>query len=419
MTIRPPRRLAATLATLICMAVVPAAAEAGIGASAVPTFPGDVTVGQGGVAATIELRNTNTDGDAGATNTVCNFGDGAPCPSGDPGITLIPSCSRLGGFSACTGAEPGVFRVSDTATGQAGTACAGMVFNVGLVDPANGQVRFTPQGGAHVTLPGAGSICRIGFTLTVLRAPTADHNAGAAGIQSVQVTDNTQFSGALTASARGTSTGITVHKATPSLATTASGEVPVGGQLTDVATVTGLVNPVAGATVDFRLYGPDDADCSRAPVFESLGRPLGPEGTAVSEPFTPTKGGVYRWRAFYSGDANNEAVAGPCNAANENVNVIGPPTITVQTRRRSKCVETRFTLRVRVNAQGLTGVRVKLDGRTIKRTTRASFTLRVRTRKLPARRHVLKVIANGAGGKSTRTTAFRRCGRPSLPRFVG
>jgi hypothetical protein len=418
MRIRRPRGLAATLAGLICLALTPAVAQAGVGASAVPTFPADVTVGNTGVTGSIELRNTDTDVNAGDTNTVCNFGDGAPCPAGDPGITLIPSCSRLGPFSACTGAEPGVFRISDLATGDPGTACAGMVFNVSLVDPANGQVRFTPQGGAHVTLPATGSFCRIGFTFTVLRAPTADQNAGTAGIQTVQVTDNTQFTSGLTASARGSSFGTTVHKATPGIATAASGDITVGGQLTDTATVTGLVNPVGG-TVDFRLYGPDDATCARPPVFESLGQPLAAGGTVTSAPFTPTRPGVYRWRAFYSGDANNEAVSGECNAANENVTVTGPPSITVQTERRGKCVETRFTLKVRVAARGLTGVRVTLDGKTIKRSKQARFTLKVRTRALRSGRHVLRVIATSAGGRSARSTSFKRCGAPVLPRFVG
>ena len=418
MRTKGPRGAAATLAGLICLALTPQLAEAGVGASAVPSFPADVTVGNTGVPASLELRNTDTDANAGDTNTVCNFGDGAPCPAGDPGITLIPSCAALGAFSSCTGAEPGVFRVADLATGEPGTACAGMVFNVGLADPANGQVRFTPQGGAHVTLPASGAVCRIGFTFSVLRAPTADQNAGRPGIQTVQVADNTQFTGALTASARGSSTGTTVHKATPGIATAASGAVTVGGQLTDTATVTGLVGP-AGGTVDFRLYGPDDATCSRAPVFESLGQPLTAGGTATSAPFTPTRAGVYRWRASYSGDASNEPVSGECNAANENVTVTGPPTITVQTERRSKCVETRFTLNVRVAARGLKGVRVTLDGKTIKRSKKARFTLEVRTRALRRGRHVLRVIATDSGGRSARTTSFKRCGSPVLPRFVG
>jgi hypothetical protein len=397
----------------------PAAAQAGVGASAVPSFPAAVTVGNTGVPASVELRNSNNDADAGATNTVCNFGDGFPCPSGDPGITLIPACAQLGAFSTCTGPEPGVFRISDTATGAAGTACAGMAFNVSLIDPATGQVRFTPQNGAHVSLPAAGAVCRIGFTFSVLRAPTADQNPTLPGLQTVQVSDNTQFAGSLTASARGTTQGMTVQKATPSIATTASGTITVGGQLTDTAVVSGLVSP-SGGTVDFRLYGPDDAACERAPVFESLGRPLDANNTAVSAPFTPKAGGVYRWRAFYSGDANNNPVAGECNAANESTLVIGPPTVTVQTENRNgPCVVTKFTLRVRVRAEGLKNVRVTLDGKTIKRSKKARFTLRVRTRALRSGRHVLRVIATGAGGRSAQVATFNRCGSPSLPRFVG
>jgi hypothetical protein len=412
-------RLATAAAATVVLGLAPAAAQAGVGASAVPSFPSAVTVGNTGVPATIEVRNSNNDANTADTNTVCNFGDGFPCPAGDPGITLIPSCAALGAFSSCSTPDPGVFRLSDTATGVAGTACAGMTFNVGLVDPASGQVRFTPQGGAHVTLPGAGAVCRIAFTFSVLKAPTADQNPSAAGIQTVQVSDNTQFSGTLTASARGTSFGVTVEKATPTLATTASGTITVGGQLTDTAVVSGLVSP-AGGTVDFRLYGPDDAACERAPVFESLGRPLDANGAATSEPFTPKQGGVYRWRAFYSGDANNNPVAGACNDANESTLVIGPPTVTVETQNRSgPCVVTKFTLRVRVRAEGLKNVRVTLDGKTIKRSTKARFTLRVRTRALRGGRHVLRVIARSAGGRTARVATFNRCGSPSLPRFVG
>src|SRR5215210_5504003 len=197
------KRVLATAGAIAVVGVLPAAAEAGVGASAVPSFPAAVTVGNTGVPATLEVRNANNDADAGATNTVCNFGDGFPCPAGDPGITLIPACGQLGAFSSCTSPEPGVFRISDTATGAAGTTCAGIVFNVNLIDPATGQVRFTPQAGAHVTLAGAGAACRIGFTFSVLRAPTADQNPTLPGIQTVQVGDNTQYTGALTASARG------------------------------------------------------------------------------------------------------------------------------------------------------------------------------------------------------------------------
>src|SRR5215207_4189238 len=149
--VRPRRGFAPTAAALACLTLAPAAAHAGVGASAVPTFPTQATVGNAGLPASVELRNTNTDVNASHTNTVCNFGDPSPCPAGSPGITLIPACGQLGPFSACTAPDPGVFDISDVATGQVGTACAGMVFDVIVADAATGQVRFTPRGGDHVT----------------------------------------------------------------------------------------------------------------------------------------------------------------------------------------------------------------------------------------------------------------------------
>ena len=93
------------------------------------------------------------------------------------------------------------------------------------------------------------------------------------------------------------------------------------GVLTDTAIVSGRVNPVAGATVTFRLYGPGDATCTGAPVFTStVDQPVA-NGPVTSAAFTPTQVGTYRWIATYNGDANNLPIAGLCNAANENVDV--------------------------------------------------------------------------------------------------
>jgi len=100
-------------------------AEAGLGAAATPTFPTTVTVGNTGLAASIQLRNDNTLPNT--SSTVCNVGDKLPCPAGELGITLIPSCGQLGLFSECAaigGADPGVFQVSATALGAAGTSTA-------------------------------------------------------------------------------------------------------------------------------------------------------------------------------------------------------------------------------------------------------------------------------------------------------
>ncbi len=310
--------------------------EAGMGASAAPTFPTAVVAGATGVPASIKLQNDNTPPES--SSTICNFGDPLPCPLADPGITLIPSCGRLFTFSACdpAGADPGVFQVSPTALGRAGTACAGMAFNVTLIDPVFGQLRFTPESNAHVVLPAPGSVCIIDFTFDVLKVATVDQNPSLPGQQTVQVVDNTQRdslpNNPLTASGRGTSTGTTVARATPTLATTAAPSLVLGaGTMADNVTVSGRVNPQQGATVGFRLYGPNDTTCSGTPVFESLNLPYPlAGGPVISAMFTPTSIGQYRWIASYSGDANNNPVSGACNDSNE-ITVVTPAAPTIVT----------------------------------------------------------------------------------------
>src|SRR5437016_14151822 len=56
-------------------------------------------------------------------------------------------------------------------------------------------------------------------------------------------------------------------------------------------------------------------------------------GTATSDPFTPSQAGTYRWRASYSGDTNNAAIATACNDPGETsvVNRATPALTTVAT----------------------------------------------------------------------------------------
>src|SRR5687767_14806099 len=98
----------------------------------------------------------------------------------------------------------------------------------------------------------------------------------------------------------------------------------IGGQLTDVATITGRVSPAGASSVTFRLYGPNDANCTGAAVFTSTksvpAAPVSPV-SVTSDAFTPTAVGTYRWVASYSGDDNNAAVAGACNDVREESDV--------------------------------------------------------------------------------------------------
>ncbi|NND75794.1 MAG: hypothetical protein HKN44_12390 [Ilumatobacter sp.] len=313
---------------LSVLTFVPSVAQAGVGNSATPTFPTLVTVGQTNVPASIMFTNTNTAPNTADANTVCNFGDAAPCPAGDPGITLIASCGQQGGFTGCqtAGFDPGVFDISSTGTGAAGTECAGISFDIDLSDAASGRVRFTPTGGANVVLSARDAECTIDFTFDVLRMPSLDALA-APGVQTLQITDNTQRSGPagrqVTASARGTSSGTTVQRATPVIATTASADVALGaGTLTDTVIVTGRANPDPTATVSFRLFGPNDPTCTGTPVFESLDVAYPVTGGPVtSAAYTPTQTGTHRWVATYNGDTNNNTVSGTCGDVTEQTDV--------------------------------------------------------------------------------------------------
>ncbi len=123
---------------------------------------------------------------------------------------------------------------------------------------------------------------------------------------------------------------VVVTQAAPELVTNASDDIRLGGTITDTATVSGRVGAIAGGTIDFRLYGPDDETCAGTPAFESLGLAISTTSDVVtSAPFTPVVPGTYRWVAEYSGDANNIGDVGACNDANESVVVgLAQPEIT-------------------------------------------------------------------------------------------
>ncbi|MGW6502385.1 choice-of-anchor P family protein [Nonomuraea angiospora] len=101
-----------------------------------------------------------------------------------------------------------------------------------------------------------------------------------------------------------------VPKATPSIATTPSGSVPAGGNVSDTATLSGGYHPTG--TVKFELFGPGDTGCE-TPIATRTGTVSG-SGTAASGNVTIGAAGTYRWSATYSGDAHNNSVTSPCSA---------------------------------------------------------------------------------------------------------
>ncbi|MCU1496891.1 MAG: hypothetical protein JWM47_844, partial [Acidimicrobiales bacterium] len=112
----------------------------------------------------------------------------------------------------------------------------------------------------------------------------------------------------------------------PTLTTQA---VPAAAELGDPihaeATLVGGTDPTG--TVTFTLFSPGDTQCF-SPIFTSA-KALSPTATATSDPFTLVASngqysplGTYRWKATYSGDANNPpSVAQTCGASGQTVSV--------------------------------------------------------------------------------------------------
>src|SRR5437773_3142427 len=101
--------------------------------------------------------------------------------------------------------------------------------------------------------------------------------------------------------------------ATPTLTTTGTPTAPVGGSISDTATLAGGSGTLGG-TITFTLYGPNDATCGNAAIFtnpKTVVSSGGGAGTAISDPFTPSQAGTYRWRASYSGDTTTPRLRPP------------------------------------------------------------------------------------------------------------
>jgi uncharacterized repeat protein (TIGR01451 family) len=106
----------------------------------------------------------------------------------------------------------------------------------------------------------------------------------------------------------------TVTKVNPTISTSATESVTIGGAIHDSAILAGGVNPTG--TITFTLYGPNDASCTGQAAYSTSVSVSG-NGTYGPVSFTPTAVGTYTWIAAYSGDANNNAVTGLCSDAGE------------------------------------------------------------------------------------------------------
>ncbi|MFL6181292.1 MAG: hemagglutinin [Actinomycetes bacterium] len=127
----------------------------------------------------------------------------------------------------------------------------------------------------------------------------------------------------------------TVNPVTPTLSTTASAGVNLGGSVSDRAALSGLAtqpaNPVinltgasgaaAGGTITFKLYGPND--CTTVAYTSPTVSVNGNGNYDTPNPqFVPTAAGTYHWVAQYSGNSPNNMGTthnAACGDSNEDV----------------------------------------------------------------------------------------------------
>ena len=125
----------------------------------------------------------------------------------------------------------------------------------------------------------------------------------------------------------GTESGITVTKASPTIATTLSaGSIGVGGTAHDAATLTGFVNSTGLGTVTYSYYTNNTCTTGQVNLAAVTVSTAGVVPNSATVTFnTP---GLYYWQAVYSGDANNNGASSPCTAGNnEQLIVKAAPTI--------------------------------------------------------------------------------------------
>ena len=103
----------------------------------------------------------------------------------------------------------------------------------------------------------------------------------------------------------------TVAKASPGMIGDAS-DATVGGTIHDEVTLTGGFSVTGNVT--FAVFAPGDTSCATPLATNAV--PV-TAGQAQSPNFVTGQAGAFRWTASYPGDANNEAVALPCNAVNQ------------------------------------------------------------------------------------------------------
>ncbi len=249
---------------------------------------------------------------AGYSGDANNIAVTTACGDPDESVVVSPAAPSL--TTQASAPVPVGRSVSDTATLAGGAG-------------PTGTVTFQLFG------PGTGCDTDAAFTSTVTVAgngtyPSASFTPGSPGVYQWTASYSGDADNASTSEgcdAAGESTTVLVL---PTLTTTASAPVGLGGAIADTATLAGGDKPTG--TITFQVYGPGSNGCDTEAAFSSNATVDG-NGAYVSQPFTPTRPGSYQFVATYSGDPDNSRVVTSCGDPNETVVVATIPTTTTST----------------------------------------------------------------------------------------
>ena len=218
-----------------------------------------------------------------------------------------------------------------------------------------------------------------------------------------------------------------VTRAQPTLSTTASPGVALGGSIHDTATLSGGSSPTG--TITFALYAASDTTCST--VLSTGTVAVNGAGNYDSPAVTPGEAGSYQWVASYSGDAGNASAATACNDPAEQATVatqlvlascVPSPVVL-----RGLAAKVRRSLSVHVTALGVKSVTFYLDGRKLKTVTKAKnqrYAIKVSARGLGYGRHRLEArvkMRNATCSTAAARAAFVKV-KPAIvrrPQFTG
>lgn len=245
-----------------------------------------------------------------------------------------------------------------TSTGLAFDPSSGSILLFGGGGDWNDTWTFALEVGsptAEITAPADGASFAIGET--VATSFSCEDAAGGPGIESCEDSNGASApAGALdtstlgpqtytvTATSKNGQTGTaqidyTVIQAQPTItASGAASDAVIGSGISVDADLTDGHEPEG--SIVFRAYGPADATCTEAPVYESSPVTVTGNGLYYEPGFTPTEVGTYRWIVSYTGDANNQAAASDCGASGSVSEVLkATPTLTLASATDAKLGE--------------------------------------------------------------------------------